>query len=109
MKKRDKIEEMIYFLSIKNHFTLTDKVHNYSTISQVTDTYIRAIDSNQIEIPYQTINESSILYTIKQKIPKDLDLLYTLYGKICEEIVFYEYISPLINKYFNFNPTYTSN
>jgi hypothetical protein len=108
MKKRDKIEEMIYFLSIKNHFTVTDKEHNYSTTSQVTDTYIRAIDTNQIEVPYQTINESSILYTIKQKIPKDL--FYTLHGKMRQEIVLYDYISSLIHKYFNYNSnnSYTS-
>jgi hypothetical protein len=99
MKKRDKIEEMIYFLSIGNHITVTNKVDNYSTISQVVDTYIRSIDCNEIEIPFVSIHESSILYTIKQKIPKELH--YTLIGRMHEEIVLYNYISPLVNKYFN--------
>jgi hypothetical protein len=101
MKKRDKIEEMIYFLSIKNHFVVNDKKNNYSLSSQVVDSYIRAIDCNQIELPYVIINESSILYTIIQKTPKDLYLYYTLNGKMQEEIVLYNYIAPLVNKYFN--------
>ena len=100
MKKRDKIEEMIYFLSIRNHITITNKEDNYSTTSQVVDSYIRATELNRIEIPYERINESSILYTIKQKCPKDL--FYTLHGKMQEEIVLYDYISPLVYKYFTF-------
>jgi len=99
MKKRDKIEEMIYFLSISNHIMVTNKDNNYSTTSQVVDSYIRAIDTNNIEIPYTILNESSILYTIIHKIPKN-NLFYTLDGRMKEEIVLYNYISPLINKYF---------
>jgi len=100
MKKRDKIEEIIHNIYIKNHFTLKNEDNCYSMTSQVVDTYIRAIDLIQIQVPYQIINDSSILYTIKQKIPKDR-VNYTLLGDMQEENVLYNYIVPLVYKYFS--------
>jgi hypothetical protein len=109
MKVRDKIEEMVYYLSIMNRVDLTNQEFRYTTTKQVIYTYLQALSiDGYLELPYQSINETSIFYTIQNKLPKDKYLYYRLNddgdkgvkGDICKEIVLEDYIYPLVEKYF---------
>lgn len=106
MKVRDKIEEMIYYFSIMNRVDLTNQEFRYTTTKQVIYTYLQSLSiDGYIELPYQSINETSIFYTIQNKLPKDKYLYYRLNGDgdkedICKELVLQDYIDLLVNKYF---------
>ena len=107
MKIRDKIEEMVYYLSIMNRVDLTNQEFRYTTTKQVIYTYLQALSiDGYIQLPYQSINETSIFYTIQNKLPKDKYLYYRLNGDkddkcdICKEVVLEDYIYPLVDKYF---------
>jgi hypothetical protein len=103
MKVRDKIEEMVYHLSIMSRVDITNQEFRYTTIKQVIYTYLQALNIDGfIQLPYQTMNETSILYTIKNKLPKDKYLYYRLEGTIHPELVMENYIFPLVDKYFRY-------
>jgi len=103
MKVRDKIEEMVYHLSIMSRVDITNQEFKYTTTKQIIYTYLQALSIDGfIELPYQTINETSILYTIKNKLPKDKYLYYRLEGTIHPELVLENYIFPLVDKYFRY-------
>jgi hypothetical protein len=103
MKVRDKIEEMIYDFSIMNRVDLTNKEFRYTTTKQVIYTYLQALSiDGYIQLPYQSINESSIFFTIQHKVPKDKYLYYRMDNKydICKELILEDYIYPLVERYF---------
>ena len=103
MKVRDKIEEMVYHLSIMSRVDIKNQDFRYTTTKQVIYTYLQALSIDGfIQLPYQTMNETSILYTIKNKLPKDKYLYYRLEGTIHPELVMENYIYPLIDKYFRY-------
>lgn len=102
MKVRDKIEEMIYHLSIMSRVDIKNQEFRYTTTQQVIYTYLQALSTDGfIQLPYQTMNETSILYTIQNKLSKDKYLYYRVEGIICPELVMEHYIYPLVDKYFN--------
>jgi len=101
MKKRDKIEELIYHLSNMNRVNIKNQEFRYTTTNQVINTYLQALSvDGYIELPYQSINESSIFYTIQNKLPKDKYLYYRLEGEMYKQLVLDDYIYPLLEKYF---------
>lgn len=101
MKIRDKIEELVYYLSIMNRADIKNQEFKYTTIQQVIYTYLQALSiDGYVKLPYQSINEASILYTIQNQLPKDKYLYYRLEGEINAEIVLEDYIYPLVKKYF---------
>lgn len=101
MKNRDKIEEMIYYLSIMNRVEIKNQEFRYTTTRQVIHAYLQALSvDGYLQLPYQTINESSILYTIQNNLPKDKYLYYRIEGDIYKQLVLEEYIYPLVEKYF---------
>jgi hypothetical protein len=113
MKVRDKVEELIYNLSIMNRVDIRNQEFRFTTIRQVIETYLNALCiDGYIQLPYQTINEISILYTIQNKIPKERYLYYTIDGitieleqtlyEVYKQIVIPDYIYPLVQKYFKF-------
>lgn len=108
MKVRDKIEEMVYYLSIMNRVDVINQEFRYTTTKQVIYTYLQALSiDGYIQLPYETINETSIFYTIQYKLPKDKYLYYRINRidgneDICKELVLKDYIDPLIDKYFRF-------
>lgn len=101
MKKRDKIEELIYQLSIMSRADIKNQEFRYTTTTQVIHTYLQALSiDGHIQLPYQSINESSIFYTIQNYLPKDKYLYYRLDGEMYKQLVLEDYIYPLIEKYF---------
>jgi hypothetical protein len=101
MKKRDKIEELMFHLSTMSRVDIKNQEFRYTTTTQVIYTYLQALSiDGHIQLPYQSINESSIFYTIQNKLPKDKYLYYRLDGEICKQLVLEDYIYPLIEKYF---------
>jgi len=101
MKKRDNIEELIYHLSIMSRADIKNQEFRYTTTNQVIQTYLQALSvDGYIQLPYQSINESSIFYTIQNKLPKDKYLYYRLEGEMYKQLVMEDYIYPLIEKYF---------
>ena len=101
MKKRDKIEELMYHLSTMSRVDIKNQEFRYTTTTQVIHTYLQALSiDGYVQLPYQSINESSIFYTIQNKLPKDKYLYYRLDGDICKQLVLEDYIYPLIEKYF---------
>jgi hypothetical protein len=72
MKIRDKIEEMVYYLSIMNRVDLKNQEFRYTTTKQVIYTYLQALSiDGYMHLPFQSINETSIFFTIQNKLPKD--------------------------------------
>ena len=103
MKIRDKIEEMVYHLSIMSRVDITNQEFRYTTTKQIIYTYLQALSIDGfIQLPYETMNETSILYTIKNKLPKDKYLYYRLEGTIHPELVLENYIFSLVDKYFRY-------
>jgi hypothetical protein len=100
MKKRDKIEELIYHLSSMNRVDIKNQEFRYTTTTQVIHSYLQALSiDGYVQLPYQSINESSIFYTIQNKLPKD-KLYYRLEGEMYKQLVLEDYIYSLIKKYF---------
>jgi len=101
MKKRDKIEELIHHLSNMSRVDIKNQEFRYITTTQVIHAYLQALSiDGYVQLPYQSINESSIFYTIQNKLPKDKYLYYRLEGEMCKQLVIEDYIYPLIEKYF---------
>lgn len=107
MKIRDKIEEIVYYLSIMNRVDIKNQEFRYTTTTQVINTYLQALSvDGYLQLPYESINETSILYTIQNKLPKDKYLYYRVepndlkQTELCKQIVLEEYIYPLIYNYF---------
>jgi hypothetical protein len=70
---------MVYYLSIMNRIDFKNQEFRYTTTTQVIHTYLQALSvDGYIQLPYESINESSILYTIQNKLPKDKYLYYRL-------------------------------
>lgn len=110
MKKRDKIEDLIYYLSTMNRVDIKSQEFRYTTTIQVIHTYLQALAiDGYVQLPYQTINESSIFYTIQNKLPKDKYLYYRIDGEIYKQLVLEDYIYPLVEKYFKINLSNLSN
>ena len=104
MKIKDKIESVIYYLSIMNRIDTKNQEFRYTSTTQVIHTYLQALSiDGYIQLPYQSINESSIIYTIQHRLPKDKYLYYRLEGEMYKELVLEQYIYPLVDKYFKIN------
>jgi hypothetical protein len=109
MKNRDKIEEMVYYLSIMNRVDFKNQEFRYTTTTQVIHTYLQALSvDGYIQLPYESMNETSILYTIQNKLPKDKYVYYRLDGQIVNQLGLEEYIYPLVEKYFRIKPLLNS-
>jgi hypothetical protein len=104
MKVRDKVEDVIYYLSIMNRIDTKNQEFRYTTISEVVHVYLQALNiDGYLQLPFHSINETSILFTIQNKLPKDKYLYYRLEGEMYKELVLEEYIYPLVEKYFRVN------
>jgi hypothetical protein len=82
---------------------LKNQEFRYTTTQQVIYTYLQALSMDgHIQLPYQSVNETSIFFTIQNNLPKDKYLYYRLDDDICKELVLENYICTLIQKYFRY-------